>query len=268
MSRLVIALLEFATAVIPLLLAAAILWRLRRPLRRLAEAVTRALVLLVRLVLAGAAAVGCGLAAFLAVTGEDSTVLPVAAALASAITGIVATLWLTRDWRAKFGSLEPFDSAIAPHRSPVPQDTAAPSAPPREPPRRASGRDPEPEISARDSDSVPPPLRPPPLLDPALRQRLTATEEELARAARDDLGAPAAEWLTFWRRRVPDLISAAQDVYDDAGDKDKAVVAARLAEHLDNIIAEADRRLAIVRAIRHDLFTTRGNHAEDRIRSG
>ena len=106
------------------------------------------------------------------------------------------------------------------------------------------------------------------LLDPALRQRLATTEKALARAGRDALGQPAAEWLEFWRRRVPDLIAAAQDVWDDADPSEQASVAQRLVDHLYAIIDEADTRLAAVKNARRDLFSIRGNHADRRVRDG
>lgn len=106
------------------------------------------------------------------------------------------------------------------------------------------------------------------LLDPALQQRLAKTEEALTRAGRDNLGQPAAEWLDFWHRRVPDLIAAAQGVWDDADPPEQASVAQRLADHLHAIIAEADARLVAVRDARRDLFNIRGNHADARMRDG
>ena len=106
------------------------------------------------------------------------------------------------------------------------------------------------------------------LLDPSLREALWATEQALDRAARDALGQPAAEWLSFWRHRVQDLIAAAQDVWEDAAPREKSDTAHALAVAMDDVIAEADRRLETVRNARRDLFAARANHAATRVRDG
>lgn len=107
-----------------------------------------------------------------------------------------------------------------------------------------------------------------PLLTPALRGRLSTTEVALAHAARDAIGQPAADWLTFWRRRVPDLITSAQDVWDDTSPTERPALAADLAASLDGIITEADTRLAAIRKTRRDVFTTLSNHARARMHGG
>ena len=81
-------------------------------------------------------------------------------------------------------------------------------------------------------------------------------------------GEQAAEWLGFWRRRVPDLIAAARAMHEDADGAEKTAVAHRLAAHLDGVIAEAERRVAVVRSARRDRFKTLGNHADARVREG
>lgn len=106
------------------------------------------------------------------------------------------------------------------------------------------------------------------LLSRELRERLNLAEQALARAARDTLGASAAEWLEFWRRRVPDLIRAAQDVYDDGDTSRKELTVQQLADDLDEIIAEAHRRVNRAKAARLDLFDTRTRHARARVQGG
>ncbi len=106
------------------------------------------------------------------------------------------------------------------------------------------------------------------LLEPDLQERLRVTEAALVHASRDQLGQPAAEWLAFWRRRVPDLIAAAKDVWDDADAGERTSIAKKLSEHLDVVISEAEARLAVVKAARLDLFTIRANHAAARVRDG
>jgi hypothetical protein len=101
-----------------------------------------------------------------------------------------------------------------------------------------------------------------------LRRRINDGEKALLRAARDDLGRPAAEWLAFCQRRVPDLITAAQAVYDEADDEERARVVQRLAEHLNRIMSEADERISDTRGIRCDLLTNRFNQADTRGREG
>lgn len=108
----------------------------------------------------------------------------------------------------------------------------------------------------------------PTLIEPALQEALEATEKALERAARDPVGAPAGEWLDFWRRRVPDLIAAARDVWEDTAAAERQDVANKLAASLCDIIAEADRRIGGVQAARRDRFTTRANHAAARVRGG
>ena len=106
------------------------------------------------------------------------------------------------------------------------------------------------------------------LLSPELRERMNLAEQALTRAARDTLGASAADWLEFWRRRVPDLIRAAQDVYDDSDTARKELTIQQLADYLDEIIAEAHRRVNLAKAARLDLFGTRVRHARARVHSG
>lgn len=123
------------------------------------------------------------------------------------------------------------------------------------------------------SHTAPAPTRPalpdpPPLIPADLRARLDATERALAHAARDAHGAMADEWLTIWRRRVPDLIAAAQAHHDDRAAAGRAEVTAQLARRLDDLIAEAEHRIAIARQSRGDEFTIRANHAEYRARNG
>lgn len=106
------------------------------------------------------------------------------------------------------------------------------------------------------------------LVPAELQARLDATQRALAHAARDGHGAKADEWLTFWRRRVPDLIAAARAHHDDLDAAGKAVVAKQLIERLNDLIAEAEHRIAIAVQSRSDLFTIRSNHAERRARHG
>lgn len=200
----------------------------------LIEAVRRLFWLGLRLLAAGVVAVvGVVAVAGAAGTGQEWIGASVLLALGAAV------LWLTRAWGQR--------RMIAPR-----------------PAVRSPAAKPPPTVSAANEPDV----RPPSLVDPVLRRRLDDTEAGLARAARDDLGAPAAEWLAFWRRRVPDLIAAAQGAHDDAEPVEKPAVAARLAEHLAGILAEADQRIAQVQAARRDRFATLGRHADARVRDG
>lgn len=108
----------------------------------------------------------------------------------------------------------------------------------------------------------------PALIEPALQEALDATERALERAARDPAGGAAGEWLEFWRLRVPELIAAARDVWDDAAASERQEVVDKLSASLRDVIAEADRRIGVVQAARRDRFTTRTNHAAARVRGG
>jgi hypothetical protein len=105
-------------------------------------------------------------------------------------------------------------------------------------------------------------------LDPALHRRLTDAEAALTRVARDAAGQHAAEWLVFWQRRVPDLITAATDAHAEASGAERARIAAELAERLTDVADEAERRLAAVQKARMDLFQARSRHAQMRITDG
>ena len=260
--------------VAPVLLGALVLWRLREPLARLADTLSRLVTVLARLIviatrltLAAAAALGCGLLAVgvLSADNENAMWMGIAAGLA----GLAAALWLTRD-----SGRSPDDTAAlvpritTPRRDVVWRRVAAPYSTRTPLPSHVLEPHPHPDAAVHHPASAPSPRQVPPLVADALRARLAQTEQALARAGRDAIGAPAEEWLAFMQRRVPDLIAAAQDVYDDAPAREKAGVADRLAQHLEGIVTEADQRLAVVLAARRDLFSTRGSHAEGRIRDG
>lgn len=112
------------------------------------------------------------------------------------------------------------------------------------------------------------PLDPPCIITTDLRVRLDATERALAHAARDAHGAMADEWLTLWRRRMPDLIAAAQAHHDDLDPTGKAATIAQLTQRLNDLIGEAEHRIAIAKQSRADEFLIRANHVEDRVRNG
>ncbi|WP_375271366.1 hypothetical protein [Sphingomonas sp.] len=253
MIRLLVALIEF----LPLVLA--LLWRLRWVAQRVAAAMARGLVLLVRLALAALTATGCGVATYSVLTTDEHTALPLAAGFAVALAAGAATLWCTRSWGVEVDALEMFGRPPVPQSRPRP--VIAPAAPP---PQCADPASPDGEETGEARSTAASPA----LLTPVLRDRLTTTEAALAHAARDAIGVPAADWLTFWRRRVPDLIASAQDVWDDADAAERPAVAADLTASLEAIIAEADVRLAAIRKVRRDLFTTRTNHARARVREG
>lgn len=120
-------------------------------------------------------------------------------------------------------------------------------------------------LSAPAKPASPAPL---PLVSADLQIRLDTTECALAHAARDAHGVAADEWLIIWRRRVPDLIAAAQAHHDDLDPAGRAEVTAQLTERLDEVINEANRRIFIARKSRADLFNVRANHAEGRARNG
>ena len=248
MIRLVVTLVEFAGIALPLLVVATLVWRLRGPLASLVALLERAIVLIVRLAI-GAAAGLVMVAVVLGVAAEDDRWLAAPGAL---LVG-AGVLWLTRGW-SRLTDGPPATVPISP-----PQDAAAQARPTTGP--RANPEAERPGAQSSAAQSLP-------LVSDDMRHRLHAVEAALARAARDELGQPAAEWLEFCRRRVPDLIGAAREVYDDAGDAEKVEVALRLAEHLEAIISEAERRLALVLAARRDLFATRAAHAETRVRDG
>lgn len=198
----------------------------------------------------------------LAVAAPEAAWMAAPAALALAIS----TLWASRGWGgsqvdvatpSSVRLVDPADYRVAPAQAAERARLAA----------AEEGSAATPTASRASAKSAHPAS--PPILNAPLNERLATTEAALARAARDDIGQPAADWLTFWRRRVPDLIASAQDVWDDAGsDRERADIAQRLTTQLHDILSEADRRLSTVRAARRDLFATRANHAAARVREG
>lgn len=212
---------------------------------------------------AAVAAVGAVCVLGVAPLETEWVAAPVALALA------MGMLWASRGW----GSTPSAAAPAAPVRVINPADSRRTPGEAAERARLATARKAADGAATRARARVPTNEQPgtspaASLVTPALRDHLAITEAALAHAARDDIGAPAADWLTFWRRRVPDLIASAQDVWDDADAAERPAVAVDLAASLESIIAEADTRLAAVRKARHDLFTTRTNHARARVREG
>lgn len=206
-------------------------------LLKFANVVRRLFWLALRLVLAAAVAGMVGILFPMSLLTDDEQWLLILVPAAAALL----TLWLTRDWGERF---------------------------PVRPTRRLTVADPAGVASLPRASAEPPKAQRATLIDSSLADRLAGTKKALERAAQDELGAPAAEWLEFWRRRVPDLIAAAQGVFDNAAPLEQAGVAERLATDLADIIAEAERRLAVVQAARRDLFATRSAHAAQRVREG
>lgn len=210
---------------------------------------------------AAVAAVGAVCVLGVAPLGSEWIAAPVALALA------MGMLWASRGW----GSAPVETAPSSPVRVVDPADFRRTPDEAAERVRLVAAREEAKEAATRARRRAAPREEPPPatsLLTPALHDRLTTTEAALAHAARDEIGAPAADWLIFWRCRVPDLIASAQDVWDDAGTVEKPAIAVDLAASLDAIIAEADTRLATIRKARRDLFATRTNHARARVREG
>lgn len=83
----------------------------------------------------------------------------------------------------------------------------------------------------------------PPLVDPAMVQRVDALKHALdAALARDALDTAAVEWRAVCDR-VPELIRSTEAVYADAAADERSGLRAGLAHDLESIIVEGEARL-------------------------